>query len=170
MPLLKLHFVRSIQNLSFTHYYYYFFNPIKRKATVLALCPRCLCTAMQTNAKQPWLGMRIVNQFRLGTGSESNDSLESLTKTLYDSAIHLPGLRRHCKQTCPTRKFGMTSHTQAAAEQRWAELLRVMHCGEMSQKRCKVWLHFTKKDDTSGIVTSNTRKRDLCATVGHCVA
>ena len=75
----------------------------------------------------------------------------------------LPGLRRHCKQTYPTRKFATMSHTQAAAEHRWAELLHAMHCGEMSsrQERSKVWLHFTKKDDTSGTVTCYTCKRDL---------
>ena len=39
-------------------------------------------------SKSLWpVGMRIVNRFCLGIGSESNDSLESLTKTLYDSAI-----------------------------------------------------------------------------------
>ena len=62
--------------------------------------------------------MSIVNRFCLGTGSQSNDSLESLTKTPYVSAIDLPGLRHHCKQTYPTRKFVMMSHTHKLLQSR----------------------------------------------------
>ena len=46
--------------------------------------------------------MRVVNLFHLGTGSESNDSLESLTKTLYDSAI---GIGSAWRNVVPAKTF-----------------------------------------------------------------
>ena len=79
------------------------------------------CHACQNRKKgMSKIGMGIVNRFHSGTGSESNDSLELLTKTLYDSlsiflgcaatvnkGTLLANLRRrhtHKLVTCNTRK------------------------------------------------------------------
>ena len=111
-----------------------------------------------------WQGCASLTGFRLGTGSESNDSMESPTQNpLRYHYWFFPGCAATVnKHTLLANLWRRHTHTQAAAEQRWTGLLRAMHCGEMSswQKWSKVWLHFTKKDNTSGIVTCNTCKRD----------
>ena len=85
------------------------------------------------------LGMRIVNRFLLVSFLVLSQMILWKQKHFTIPLSIFTVLRHHWKQTYPTRKFAMKSHTKAAAEQRWAELLRVMHCGEMSaqQKQSK---------------------------------
>ena len=80
----------------------------------------------------------------------------------------LPGLRCHCKQTYPTHKFAMMSHTHKLLQGR-GELSCYMRCAveKCRPGKIKSLAAFHKEGRHLRIVTCNTCKRDLCAKGGN---